>query len=594
MTKANGKSKKASTISNSYEQLFNRIACDTGLIFADTPEESRLISQVFTKFPGHSVQFWSSSQGLIKVPDDEDPLKLHPYKYDPKSARSDKDGNSSRLNIMNTLRIIEDDSREKIKNKSLSKKTIYILRDADKYFAQPVPLRYFRDVIYLASSAASCIILTGFGIKVPPDLETDSTYIKIDYPKLEEIKETILPQVKRKIELAAKMQEHNSKKKTIDPEFDMDGVARACAGLTWEQILNAMSYSTTVKKKVDVPTILDEKKQIINKSDILDYMVCSESLSDVGGHDKLKEWFNIQKIVLNNAENAEEFCAQQPKGIMLLGVQGSGKSFVAQSVAQDWNVGLIKLNMGKVFGGLVGQSESNMRRALAQMDAAAPVVVLIDELDKGLSGAGSSDKTDGGTTSRVIGTLLEWLQTPHSGVFLVTTANDITNLRNNHPELLRKGRFDEIWFSDVPTFEERKEIFSIHLRKRDRDPETFDLDKLASKKFKAEDTDKDYNYTGAEIEYAIVSAIKQAFARSGGKKIKIGSKDDVTSNDIIDKLDRIKPITFISRDVITQMRKWSRAHAEPTSSLLDTLKNDSMEDREGFNMRDMISDDLDI
>ena len=341
-------------------------------------------------------------------------------------------------------------------------------------------------------------------------------------------------------------------------------VARACAGLTEDQILNTVGYSCTVKKSIDIDLILEEKKAVINKSDILQYWICDNTMDDVGGFTVIKEWIKKRKYVISSP-NAKIFRAKSPKGIMILGVQGSGKTYIGKCIAQSLGVGLIKLDMGKVFAGLVGESEKRMRQALAQAEAAGGVI-LVDEIDKGLSGAGSSDKTDGGTTSRVIGTLLTWMSEDHPGVFLIATANDISNLNSNHPELLRKGRFDEIWFSDSPNTQEREEILKIHLKMRGRDPAKFDLPKIAAVEYEDEQGGKSYTYTGAELEYCLDDAILEQFAEGEGKVLAIGGPEDITTDIIIDHLKIIKPITFISKGNIGPMRKWAKENARSVSA----------------------------
>ncbi len=583
---------KKTVTPKSFDELFNRIECDTGLIFVDTPEETRLIREIFRKYKGHSVQFWSLTQGLIEIPKEDDPERFLPHDYPSKKARADSTGQLiSRGNIMNTFSIIEEDCRKKIANEEEGEvKTIYILRDADKFFQQPGPLRACRDLIYLSSCASSSIVITGFGLQVPSDLEKDSVFVRIPYPTVDEIHETIIPNIQKRIE------RHNRicpDKDRVNAGFNPIEVARACSGLTEDQILNTIGYSTSVKREVNTDLILEEKRGVINKSDILEYWVCDTTLNDVGGFRGLKEWFAVRKNIMNHPEEAKAFGAKPPKGIMLLGVQGSGKTYIAKSLAADLGVGVIKLEMGKVFAGLVGESEKRMRMALAQAAAAGGVVV-IDEIDKGLSGAGSSDRTDGGTTSRVIGTLLTWMSEEHPNVFIIATANDISALNRNHPELLRKGRFDEIWFSDCPNSEERKEIFQIHLRRNGRDPSKFDLDALAAVEYKDELGGKNYTYTGAEIEYSIQDAIQEAFSRSIGKKVDIGSKDDVTTQDIIDKLKIIKPITYISKDTIGPMRRWSEKNARKVSGEEETKKVATNKSK-NLNMRASVDvEDVDI
>lgn len=579
------------TRSESFTEIFNRIECDTGLIFVDTPEETRLIREIYRKYRDQSVQFWSIGQGLHEIDSNKQQVdKFYPHKYKKQNARTGKSGDlDTRVNPLMLFSVIEEDCRDKTaKDEDPEDKHIYILRDMDKFLTDPMILRGLKDLIYLCSTSSSVIICSGFGISVPTEIEKDTVFVKLNYPTKDEIVQEMIPNLQQQIE------DHNRISKEEDricSEFNATDVASACVGLTEDQILNVLQYTTTVDNKVNLDRILDEKKAIINKSDILEYWISHDSLDDIGGFGEIKKWFEVKKAVIKNMENAFKFNAEPPKGMMLLGVQGSGKTACARALAQSWNVGLIKLDIGKVFAGLVGESEKRMRQALAQIDAAGGIVV-IDELDKGLSGAGSSDKTDGGTTSRVIGTLLTWLQEEHPGVFLVATANDITALRRNHPELLRKGRFDEIWFSDVPNFEERQEIFKIHLKKRKRNPENFNLEELAE--FEYVDTDGiKYPPSGAEIESAVKDAIQEVFAKGGGKELKIGGKEDITTEDIIAKLKILKPITKIAKETINSMRRWSSDNARNVSPGETTVKKKAS-GKKKINMRTMSTDEVNL
>jgi AAA+ superfamily predicted ATPase len=561
-------SEKESTNTTTFKELYDRIDCDTGIIFVDTPEETRLIREVFRRYKDGSVQFWSIGQGLHEIEKRKVVIdRFYPYKFQSDKARTGKSGNmDTRHTPINLFSVIEEDCRSKIKpNEDPDKKHIYVLRDLDKFLKDPMIIRRLKDLIYLCGTTCSTIIVTGNGINVPDDIEKDAVFLKLKYPTRQEAL-VIIKDLREKIEEHNKICVPDNK---IDASFDDDSIAGACMGLTEDQIINVLQYTMSVDNCIDVNKIIDEKKAIINKSDILEYWPCNDTLDSIGGFGAIKKWFDVKKSVIKNLENAEHFKADPPKGIMLLGVQGSGKTAIAKALAQSWEVGLIKLDIGKVFAGLVGESEKRMRQALAQIDAAGGVII-IDELDKGLSGAGSSDKTDGGTTNRVIGTLLTWLSEKHPGVFLVATANDITALRRNHPELLRKGRFDEIWFSDVPTQEEREEIFKIHLKKRGRNPDRIDCKKLAE--YKYNDSGTEYDITGAEIECSINDAIQEKFSQGGGKKLVIDSKDDIVTQDILDQLKVTKPITKIAKETISAMRKWSNDNARNVSTILEDNK----------------------
>ena len=547
-----------------FKPIFDRVECDAGIIFVDTPEETRLIREVFRKYKDDSVQFWSIGQGLHEVDKRKCVAdRFYPHKFPSNSARMGKNNNlDTRVSPLNCFSVIEEDCRDKCvkQNEAPDKKHIYILRDLDKFLKDPVCIRRLKDLVYLCATTCSCVIITGYGITVPMDLEKDAQFVKLKYPTRDEIMEGILKDTRSQII------EHNkamTEKDRICDEFDDAEVARACAGLTEDQIINTLQYSMTVYNRIDISTIIEEKRAIINKSDILEFWNCQEGLSNVGGFKNIKKWLATQKTVMHNIENAAKFKTEPPKAIMILGVQGSGKTFCAKAIAQDLKVSLLKFEIGKVFAGLVGESEKRMRQALTLADAVGGVIV-IDEIDKGLSGAGSSDKTDGGTTNRVIGSLLTWLNEDHPGLLLIATANDISSLRKNHPELIRKGRFDEIWFSDVPNVEEREEIYKIHLLKRERDPAKYDTKKLAEFEYQAKDGQK-YAATGAEIESAVQSALRNKFGLGGGKEIPIGSKEDLNTDDILETLGKIKPITMIGKETISNMRRWSEENAENVS-----------------------------
>lgn len=553
---------------SSFEELYHRVEANCGLIFIDTFEEQRLIRELKARFKDDIINFWSATQGLHEIKKDEGPEDIKIHHKEPSKAKTTPTGQPSNGNILSALDIIEDESRKKIDQQiNPGTKTLYVLRDPDKFFNNPMPVRKLRDISYLASTAGSSIICTGPGIKVPTELEKDSAYIELGLPTKDEIKNDIL-----KNRICSLIDIHNEeidsgemKGEKIDTDFDLDVVSRACSGLTEDEIINTAGYSLVKQKTLDVPTMLEEKRNIINKNDILTYWACDDNMDGVGGFKNLKEWWEVQKAVMDNPEAAKQFNAEQPKGIMILGVQGSGKTHIAKALAKEMGQGAIKLDMGRVFAGLVGESEKRMRMALAQAEAAGGVII-IDELDKGLAGAGGSDKTDGGTTKRVIGTLLTWMNDPHPGLFIVATANDITAIRNAHPELLRKGRFDEIWFSDIPSEEERKAIFQIHLEKRNRKTDKIDLDELAKTKY-IDESGKEFDYTGAEIEYSIKEAISHKLAQNilSKKKLTMNGVNDIKTADIKEQLLKIKPIVKVGEKAVKSMRTWAGDNARNVS-----------------------------
>ena len=290
-----------------------------------------------------------------------------------------------------------------------------------------------------------------------------------------------------------------------------------------------------------VQLVAGEKERIIKQSQVLEYYKPDAHLADVGGLDNLKQW--LQRRGQAFGPGARKFGLDAPKGVLLLGVQGCGKSMVAKAVAASWQFPLLRFDMGKVFGGFVGQSEGNMRSALQIAEALAPCVLWIDEIEKGLAGMGSSDRSDGGITARVVGTLLTWMQEKRDPVFVVATANRIEMLP---PELLRKGRFDEIFFVDLPTTRVRAEILRIHLQRKKRDPDEFDLAALA---------EQSLGYSGAELEEAIREGLTEAYA--DGRELR--------TEDIAGALRATFPLSQTMGESIDELRDWARVRARLAS-----------------------------
>jgi SpoVK/Ycf46/Vps4 family AAA+-type ATPase len=325
-----------------------------------------------------------------------------------------------------------------------------------------------------------------------------------------------------------------------EPTF-IEHVVEAALGLTEVEAENVFAKSMVRTHTFDVETILEEKKQIIAKSGILEYYEHREEFSDIGGLVSLKDWLVKRRHAFSS--RAREFGLPLPKGILMIGVPGTGKSLTAKAAGALWEMPLLRLDVGKIFAGLVGSSEENIRTVIRTAEAIAPAILWIDEIEKGFSGTGSSNMSDGGTTSRVFGSFITWLQEKESPVFVMATANDVSALP---PELLRKGRFDEIFFCDLPTQDERRQIIDIHLRKKRRDPGQFDLDKIAA---------MTSDYSGAEIEQAVIAAMYDAFDRG----------EDVTTEGLANSISEIVPLAITMRERIEAMRDWARTRARSAS-----------------------------
>jgi len=319
---------------------------------------------------------------------------------------------------------------------------------------------------------------------------------------------------------------------------------QAALGLTLGEAENVFAKIIVKDERLsgdDVNEVFAEKQQIIRKSGLLEYYATNESFANVGGLAVLKDWLHKRAVAFT--QEARAFGLPAPKGILMLGVQGCGKSLCAKAVSNLWQLPLLRFDMGRMFGSLVGSSEENVRRAIAVAESVAPAILWVDEIDKAFAGSQGSGATDGGTTARVFGTFLTWLSEKTAPVFVVTTANDISQLP---PELLRKGRLDEIFFVDLPSREERLEVFRIHLTKRGRDAAQFDLAVLA---------DASANFSGAEIEEAINSALYDAFY----------AHMELTAAHIQTALAQTVPLAKTMEEQISRLRGWADGRARSAS-----------------------------
>ena len=324
-----------------------------------------------------------------------------------------------------------------------------------------------------------------------------------------------------------------------------DRLIQAALGLTWSEAENVFAKIIVTDGRLtadDVHAVFAEKQQIIRKSGLLEFYDNSERMENVGGLDVLKEW--LRKRVRAFGDEARAFGLPEPKGILLVGVQGCGKSLVARSVANAWRLPLLRLDVGRLFASLVGSSEENLRQAIRVAESISPVVLWVDEIEKGFSGVGSSNVSDAGTAARVFGSFITWLQEKQKPVFVIATANDVSQLP---PELVRKGRFDEIFFVDLPSAQERVDIWRIHLIKRNRDPGQFDLGVLAM---------ASEGLSGSEIEQAVIAGLYEAFDR--GRPLEM--------SDLLDVLQETVPLSRMMDDQIEGLRAWARQRARAASS----------------------------
>lgn len=410
-----------------------------------------------------------------------------------------------------------------------SSEALYVFKDFHEHWDNPQIKRKLRNLGQRLRLSKKSLLLTSVTPHLPPELKDETVVLEFPAPNEEELKLVL-----------ANLIENPSVRVNLTPK-GRDKLVQAALGLTAAQAHRVFAQAIVADGSLDdrdIDLVTQEKKQIIRESEALEFFPVTETPDDVGGLGVLKEWLSLRESAFT--EEAREYGLPAPKGIALIGIPGTGKSLTAKMIGGLWHLPLIRLDVGALFGSLVGESEERVRRALRLAETVAPCLVWIDELEKALS----HGDIDGGTSQRVFGTILTWMQEKTVPCFIVATANDISRLP---PELLRRGRFDEIFFLDLPTTPERQEIFSVHLRKRRRLPQDFDLPRLA---------EASQGYVGAEIEQAIIDAMYVGY----------NARREFTTQDILDALRRQVPLSVSQREVVQALRQWlSEGRAQSAS-----------------------------
>ncbi|HIK38417.1 MAG: AAA family ATPase [Geminocystis sp.] len=410
---------------------------------------------------------------------------------------------------------------------------IYIFKDLHPFLESPTVTRWLRDAIASFKGTEKIMILMSPYQKTPPELEKDLVVLDFPLPEAGEL-DGVLEGVVRK-----------GRVRPPSPEV-REKLVRAALGLTLdeaEKVYRKAIVQSGRLSEEEVEIVLSEKKQLIRRNGILEYLEEDETIDEVGGLEELKRWLTQRAEAFS--DKAREYGLPQPKGMLILGVPGCGKSLIAKTTSKLWGLPLLRLDMGRVYdGSMVGKSEANLRSALKTAESISPAILFIDELDKAFAGGAGSSDSDGGTSSRIFGSFLTWMQEKRSPVFVMATANRVDRLPG---EFLRKGRFDEIFFVDLPTPLEREAIFRIHLRKRRRDISRFDLEELAK---------VSEGFSGAEIEQAIVAAMYEAFAQGR----------EFNQLDIIAAIKSTLPLSRTMTEQVTALRDWARQRARPASA----------------------------
>ncbi|GAA3295358.1 AAA family ATPase [Dactylosporangium vinaceum] len=427
------------------------------------------------------------------------------------------------------------DKIKELAAKSPDRRDLYVLKDFHEFWARDPRIRRKLKTLaqQLVYTGASLIVIAPTRT-VPVELRNDAVVVELPLPTA--------PQLRAELDALI---DSTAGVRTQLGEPGRAKLAQAALGLTVAQAKRAFAKAIVRDGALDdrgLDTVLQEKKAVVRESGALEFHPVEESPDDVGGLDALKRWLTLRERAFS--AEATTYGLPAPKGLALIGIPGTGKSLTAKMIGGLWRLPLLRLDVGALFGSLVGESEERVRLAIQLAETVAPCVLWIDEIEKALAAGG----LDGGTSQRVFGTILTWMQEKTAPVFVVATANDVAAMP---PETLRRGRFDEVFFLDLPTERERREIIAVHLRKRRRDPEAFDVHHLAQ---------ISDGFVGAELEQSVIDAMYHAFAEDR----------DVRTADLTEALLRTVPLSRSQREVIEHLRAWLRqGRAQPASTAPD-------------------------
>jgi ATP-dependent 26S proteasome regulatory subunit len=404
---------------------------------------------------------------------------------------------------------------------------LYTMLDAQPYFEDPVNVRLLKEIAQEYYKTARTMVFIGAALELPKDLAHMSARFCLPLPDAREIREIFREEAQ-----LWQRQEGGGPLKGDQQAVEL--MVQHLSGMCEEDARRLIREAIRDDGMInfdDVRRVLRFKRDMVGQGGLLEFEMDSGNFGEVGGLTGLKRWLELRRMAFSG--DAARLGVDPPKGVLLLGVQGAGKSMAAKAIAGSWNVPLMRLDFAVLYNKFHGESERNLREALKQAEAMAPCVLWIDEIEKGLASDGGG--SDGGVSRRLLGTVLTWMAERTAKVFLVATANDVTQLP---PELLRKGRMDEIFFVDLPDAATRADILRIHLKKRKLDPAKFDLSQLAA----AAD-----GFSGAEIEQAIVAAIYEALA----------AKEPLATAHVLAEIHRTRPLSVVMAEKVQWLREWA-------------------------------------
>jgi ATP-dependent 26S proteasome regulatory subunit len=419
----------------------------------------------------------------------------------------------------------------------ISVEAAFILKDFHRHMEDPVVVRRLRDVGQKFSKNRRTVVIVAPSIKMPPELASLVEYLELPLPDKLRLRQII-------DEMIVRVGKTRTLRRSLDTA-GLDVMADNLRGLTEEQAERAVSQAIVTRYGLTaeiVTDVLQAKKEMLRRAAMLDFVDVSDTMAGVGGLANLKHWLELRRGTWE--EKARAFGLEPPRGVVILGVQGCGKSMCAQAIAGEWKLPLVKFDSAAIFDKYIGETEKRIQKVFQVAEELSPCVLWIDELEKVFAGSGpDSASADAGVSSRLLAAFLSWMQERKAPVFVAATCNNVSALP---PELIRKGRFDELFFVDLPNQAERKQIFALELARRNRRPAEFDLDRVAAAA---------RGYSGAEIQAAVQAALYASFS----------SKQPLATGSLIDALAMTVPLSATRAEEIQELRNWARARAVPAS-----------------------------
>jgi len=513
------------------------IDSSTPIVVMETVEEVRAVRMVRTACSALNLAAfeWTIASGLARCATNPSSA-IEAGAFDPGGYRSGQVND-----IAESAKALYD-SREPAKMlanlEGISVEAAFILKDLQRHMDDPVVVRRLRDVGQKFATNRRTVILTAPKISIPPELASLVEFLELPLPDRHRLRQII-------DEVLVRVSKTHTLQRRLEPA-GIDAMAENLRGLTEEEAERAISQALVARYALcpeTVTDVLEAKKALLKRSEMLDFVEASDTLASVGGLDNLKHFLAQRRGSWE--EQARAFGLDPPRGVIILGVQGCGKSMCARAIAGEWKLPLVKFDTAAVYDKYIGETEKRIQKVFQVAEGLAPCVLWIDELEKVFAGSGpDSASADAGVSSRLLASFLSWMQDRKAPVFVAATCNNVNALP---PELIRKGRFDELFFVDLPSQAERKQIFAIQLTKRKRSPADFSLDQVAAAA---------RGFSGAEIESVVQTALYAAYSQ----------KQQLWTQHLLDAIQSTVPLSTTRAEEIDALRQWARQRAVPASS----------------------------